>query len=380
MGFEEKDVYAVLGLDAPAEQPEVAAPAAQTGGNESAVTAPTGAGANETSGTGDGGEIAAQARTAPGPRRGPADGAEGVSGPMWASAPTEASHQWEGSAGSGGDGPSGTPVPTGDDGGEIAASASPPRNDKEGEMSKEERARQAAARRKREQDAVVEAAVRAEREKLQAAHKAELEEVFSQAGMTDRYNDGKPIRTMEEFRSWSAKAQAAGLSRRLQEGKLTPEDLQAAVDNAPAVKAAKAAMEKLAQQQREQEQARYREEVEKELAQIRQLDPSVTGLSDILNREGGEEFSRLVQKNGLSFLEAFKLSNGERLAKAQAMAAAEGAARKQHGKDHMRSVVSGGGSVLDVPRETVAFYRQLNPEMSMEDIQKDYAKWMPGKK
>lgn len=247
-------------------------------------------------------------------------------------------------------------------------------------MSREERARQAAARRERETQAAIQAAVAAERERLNRQHADELKEVFSKAGMTDRYNNGKAITTMEEFRAWDSKAQAAGLSRRLQEGKLTAEDLQKAIDSTPAMQAVKAQAERMRAAETQAKQQSYQAMVDRELEEIRQMDPSVTKLADIVNREGGEDFVRLVNKNGLSFVEAFRLSNGSRLAKAQAMAAAEGAARQQHGKDHMRSVVSSGANIQDVPRETVEWYRQLDPDLSMEDIRKDYFRRMPGKK
>lgn len=321
--FEEADVYAALGMDAPAEQPEVADPAGQAGGKEPEVTDPAGANGVEAAPQGnrqtDGGTV-------------------------------EPSHA-------------------------NAAQAEAGDGHEAGEMSREERARQAQARRERETQARVDAAVKAEREK----HQAELKRVFERAGMTDRYKGNKPITTIEEFDAWDKAGQAAGLARRLQEGKLTPEDLQSAVDQSPAVREARELTEQLkARQQAEEAAARkaqFQQMVDKELEEIRKLDPSVASLTDILTREGGQEFMELVDKNGLSYVQAFKLSNGARLAKAQALAAAEGSARSRHGKDHMRTTVATGGQAADVPRETVEFYRQLDPEMTMDEIRKDYARW-----
>lgn len=316
--FNEADVYAALGMEAPAKTPEVADPAGQNGANEPAATEP--AGAEERTeeaapGTEPGTEPEAEAKETAETEK---DQAE---------KPGEASVQ-----------------------------------------SKAERARQAQMRRERETQARVEAAVRAEREKAAA----DLKKVFAKAGMTDRYNGNKPITTMEEFEAWDKAGQAAGLSRRLQEGKLTAEDFQQAVDNSPAVQEARRIAERLRQKEQAQAKEEYQVLVEQELAEIRKLDPSVTDLKSILDRDTGAEFSKLVQENGLTFLQAFRLANSEQLSRAQAMAAAEGKARAQHGKDHMRSTVAPGGAFGEVPRGTVELYRQLDPEMTMDEIRKDY--------
>lgn len=250
-------------------------------------------------------------------------------------------------------------------------------------MSRAERAEQARLRREREQKAAVDAAVAAERERLNREHAAELEEVFSKAGMTDRYSDGKPIKTMEEFRSWNEKAQAAGLSRRLQEGKLSPEDLQQAVEGSEAVRAAKAAVERL--EAREQEQleaarrAEFEQRVKEELAEIHRMDPSVNTLQDILAMPTGDAFAGYVREKGLSFLDAFKLANADAMAEAKARAASEGAARNAASKGHLRSINSPAGGVsVDVPKEVVKLYRDLRPDLTMEQIRQDYARTMRG--
>ena len=327
--FNEADVYAALGMEAPAEQPEAADRAnGLTGENVPETTEPAGAGDQDT----DRDALPAKDRS---PDR-----------------QTEAEND----------------VPAEDAGKPDDTKAEPG-----GEMSKAERARQAQMRRERETQARIDAALNAEREK----HKADLKKIFEKAGMTDRYNGNKPITSMEEFDAWDKAGQAAGLSRRLQEGKLTAEDFQRAVDNSPAVQEARAAVQRLNDREQETRKQEYQQLVERELEEIRQLDPGVTSLQDILNRDTGPEFSRLVTENHLTFTQAFKLANADRLAKAQLMAAEEGRARARHGKDHMRTSVS-TGSGGEVPRAVVEVYRQLDPDMTMDEIRKDYAKRTPG--
>ena len=347
MSIQEKDIYAALGMDVPAEQPEAAEPAAQKGANEPELTEP--AGQEDKNSTDD--------KSSSGEKTEAGNAPDGVAQDMRRNRDTA--------------GKSGEKAPAGADGNAAEDGGKDPGGKK---MSREERARQAQMRRQREQSAAVQAAVEAERKRLEAQHAKELEEVFSKAGMTDRYDGNKPIKSMEEFRAWNSKAQAAGLSRRLQEGKLTPEDFQAAVDSSPAVQAARAAVERMEAREQEQDREQHRQQVERELAEIHALDPGINGLEDILARETGEEFTRLVTENHLTFVQAFKLANGDQLDRARAMTAAEVSARNQSGKSHMRTASSGGDLAPDVPRRVIAAYTALDPNMTLEEIRKDYQK------
>ena len=362
MAITEKDVYAALGMD-PSQQPEVADPAGQ-GEKAPAVTEPAGA-EERTAGE----RISPLASLGRNDREGAGNREQGTGGTDPSSATQGTGPQGEGFA----EEESTEQTADAEDGqteaGKETASG----------MSKAERARQAKLRREREQNEAVknavEAALRSEREK----HAAELKTVFERAGMTDRYHDNKPITTMEEFNAWDQAGQAAGLSRRLQEGKLTAEDFQKAVDSSPAMQEAKAAVEQIREREREAQRKEYEQTVSQELEEIRKLDPSVKDLQDILNRDTGAEFSRLVTENNLTFLQAFRLANADSLAKAQAMAAAEGSARNSAGKNHLRSVVGpAAGLTADVPPQTMRLYRDMFPDWTPEQIRQDYARKTKG--
>ena len=347
MALEEKDYYAALGIEPPSQQPEAADPAA--GANEPGVAARDGAeqADNRHQGTGDAGTRIA---TAPAEPRNDND-------------ETPAEDAGDGEAG----------------GGETDSSPAA-QNDRDGKgaMSRAERAEQARLRREREQkaavDAAVQAALQAEREK----NKANMKAMFESAGMVDRYHDNKPITSLEEFNAFQAARQADKLNRELQSGKLTPESFQAAVDNSPAVREARETVERLkAREKAETEAARKAEfdaRVKDELAEIHRLNPAVNSLDDILAMQTAGEFTRLVRDKGMSFLEAFKLANLDDIIEGQAAAAAEGAARQRHGKDHLRSINAGGQVPVDVPPDVIANYRMFQPDMSLEEIQRDYAK------
>lgn len=341
--FEEKDVYAALGMEMPSQQPEAADPAV-AGANEQGVTDPAGAEATnpETAATDPPRSVQVE------PQTGEDESANG--------AETAAD-------------PGGRTEGTGRDAADTREDAGdkPP-------MSREERAEQARLRRQREQDAAVERAVSAER----ARQDEQLKEIFRKAGMTDRYNGGRPITTLEEFNEWQSRSQADRLSRQLKDGSLTPETFRQAVDDSPALREAREIVDRLKaeEERRNQEQvrARFEQQVADEMAEIRKLNPSVSSLQDVLNLPTGREFARLVQERGMSYLEAFQLANMEQIMQARSAVAAEGAARQQHGKDHLRTMTGTAGAPIDVPQETVAMYRELRPEMTMDEIRRDYAR------
>lgn len=327
MAITEEQVYAALGIEKPADKPEAADPATIEGENEQGVTDPA--------------------------------GAEEVQ-----AAPQEAEREQE---------PAATEQPEQKTEAEAEGAA-------KSTQSKEERAEQARLRREREKKAAVDAAVSDAAKKAKEAHDAELAEIFAAMGATDRFHGGKPITNLKEFQEWQAANQAAGLNRKLKAGELTAEDLQAVVDASPVMQQAKAALaniearETAAKQQ--QAKAEFEKIMERELAEINALDPGVKTLEDAMALPTGSEFVRLVNERGLSYIEAFKLANIDRLTRARSLGAAEGKAQQQHSKDHLRAIGIAGGPSVEVPAETVRLYRELNPEMSMEQIREHYVKTM----
>lgn len=247
-------------------------------------------------------------------------------------------------------------------------------------MSRAERAEQARLRRERETQEKIDAAVARALETERAKHAEELKGIFAQAGMTDRYNGGKPITSKEEFDAWQDRARTERLSRQLRDGSLTPEAFQQAVDASPTVRAAKDFMDRMeaAEQERKarETEARFKEQVAAELTEIRKLNPGVKSLEDIMRMETGPRFAQLVRERGMSYLEAFQLANMDDILKAGSMAAAEGAARQQHSKDHLRSSAGVGAVPREVPRAVVMQYRELFPDWTMEQIRADYIKRM----
>lgn len=239
-------------------------------------------------------------------------------------------------------------------------------------MPRAERAEQARLRRERERKQAIDAAVAAERR----ANEERLKNIFAGLGLTDRYHDNRPITNQKEYEEWLDANNAAGLNRRLQNGQLTPKDIQDIVEASPTIRQTRAVMERQEQERERQNRAAYERMVSDELEEISRIDPSVKTLEDALKLPTGKEFSRLVQENGLTFSEAFRLANEDRLEQIRNRTAREQAARAQASTAHLQSVAAGSRGGVRVPSETMELYHVLHPDWSNDRIREDYRKRM----
>lgn len=320
MKFTEKDVFEAMGLTPPEEEP--GAQQEPTGANEPGAAAPA---AEETTGTPKGGDTGTT-------------GGEGAEGAVTA--------------------------PEGQDGADGADNNDA--GDAEGakkEQTPDERRAHAAARRRAEQQAAVDAALKAQSEKMAAEWKA----FFESAGLKNTIT-GEPIATKEQFDEWSKSFKQQKLESDLKAGKLTQESLNEAISENPVVKQA---AEIVAAHEREQaaaEQEKMQRAIDEQIKKIHALEPEVNGVEDLLKLPESEEFYARV-KSGMSFYDAYLISTRERREKALAEAARAQALTGQRGKDHLTGAAASrgaGGKV--VTSEELASFRIFNPTATDEEI------------
>lgn len=229
--------------------------------------------------------------------------------------------------------------PAGDDGQQEQAPEEKPQE--KPQQSAQENARQAEGRRIRERE-----------QRAYQVARSEMSALLKELGIEK--SDGSTIDTIEDLEA-VAKARR---EERLSKGSPTEADIQAIVD------------ERLRQAQAPQQRSlspEERAEVDRELAEIRAMDPAMTDLTAILQSEAGPKFREYVAR-GLGFTEAYKLAAENRLAGIKANR--QGA--KTGGKDHLTSTSQRGGGDVEVPAETKEMYRLLMPDMTDEQIQKAY--------
>lgn len=235
-------------------------------------------------------------------------------------------------------------------------------------MSREERKKQAKERRQRMINEAVQEALTKEREKTGKAHKEELAAIFAGAGLIDRYHDNKPVTNMEEFRTWQEAQKTERLNRELKEGRLTPEALQQAIEDSPTVQGLREKPEDKPAEKPDMAQI-----VRQELEEIKKLDPSIQSINDITELPTGAEFRRLVNRGNISFFEAFKLANFDRIQTLRA-AAQRQAAKNAESKSHMKGINASATGGAEISGREMQIYKAMCPWMSEEEIRKDFAK------
>lgn len=231
---------------------------------------------------------------------------------------------------------------------------------------------------------------RAERSRMQAEHRRQIEAVIRaereraaglfQAAKLKNTFTGKDITTVEEFEAWKSDYEARQLEQAMEGGKLTPALLQQAIAGHPDVRQARELVQGWQDAQRrasqEAEQARLdaaKVRMDAEFAEISKLDPAVKGLGDALKAPWGKAFYDYVKK-GNSFLDAFYLSNRERLTASAAEAARQQALTQQRGKEHLTATKVQGDGAPAVPSEEMALFKELNPTATEAEIRAYYGR------
>ena len=156
--------------------------------------------------------------------------------------------------------------------------------------------------------------------------------------------------------------------REMEDKGIDPNYINALVENNPAILQAK---EVLARQQ----QAEFNSHVQSEIEQIHALDSSINAAEDLLNMENFSEFKEYVDR-GYNFLDAFKLSNFEKLQNKSFDAAKQAAINQAKSKSHLAPISSvsddANGEMVDIPRDELPKWKEYFPELSPKELKAKY--------
>ncbi len=231
----------------------------------------------------------------------------------------------------------------------------------------EERRAQAQRRRQREREEL--------QQQLRAESADAMKTVFASLGL--KTGDGKNVETMEDFEIYQTEQRNRRVQRDLKNGNLTPEALRQAVLDAPEVKQVlQKAQDATASAQRVQQEAmeaKFSANMQRELAEIRKLNPAIQSIDDIIRMETGPEYARLL-RNGLSPSEAYKLANFDAIRTRERNAAEQAARNAAAGKSHLQSTPSASKTPLAAPKEYAEQLRRFMPDLSEKEINAYYAK------
>ena len=235
-------------------------------------------------------------------------------------------------------------------------------------QSEEERREHAARRRQAEQQAAIQAAVEAERERMQQQLDAEREEFFRTAGVKNPYT-GEPITNMDEFREWQRRHEEETLQKELKSGKLTEETLSRLIDRNPTVQALQEAQAAREQEAERARQEAFSQEVDRQMEEIRKLDPNIKEVGDLMTQPYRAEFYQAVGR-GLNFLDAFLLATRKQETQRTAEAAKQAAINNVRSKDHLRATSIGGRPGATVSGNEMKYFKLFNPKATEQEIQK----------
>lgn len=226
----------------------------------------------------------------------------------------------------------------------------------------EERRAQAAARRQREQQEAIDAAVAAERKRNQEAWDAH----YRAMNLRDPYHGNKLVTTQAEYDAYVEARDQQALERDLKAGKITPERYQADVQ-----RAAQAA----AQQQAEaaQRAAEGRAEVDRQFAALQAAYPSVKSLGELMQDQAFVAALPVTR----DMTRAYRMAHVDEI-EASAKAAAQ--AGRDSGKSHLRRAGTRGGGAPMVTQDVIDQYRIFDPNVTVEEIRAYEAKYQKTKK
>ena len=208
--------------------------------------------------------------------------------------------------------------------------------------------------------------------KAQSTAAAEVDKIFADMGLRDPYTD-KPITTRAEYDAYKAKHNAENITAELGKAGISPDVINSIISSHPAIKEASEAAQayKTAQEQAQQQSARVR--LDEQIKEISALDPAIKTADDLMALPVYDKIRDYVRR-GLSIVEAYKLTNMDKLTDKKTAAAAQSAINKVASKEHLTSTTSRGKGDNPIPRKQLEMYRLLRPNMTDKEIKADWAK------
>lgn len=236
-------------------------------------------------------------------------------------------------------------------------------------QSAEENARFAAARRKAEgeRDAAI---VKAQED----AQKA-IDDMVKSLRIKDPYT-GKFLETKKEYDTYLAQQEEEKHERLRRRTGIDEQELGDLVKGSPEYKEA---LKRASDAESELKSYREKEEnesVEKQIAEISKINPSIKGLEDIAKMATYPEFYHLVAQRKMSLVEAYCLANHDSIVREAEDRGKQAAFNANMGKNHLGKTATRGAGAITVPTEIAAEYRAFNPNATDAEISAHYNKYI----
>lgn len=205
---------------------------------------------------------------------------------------------------------------------------------------------------------------------IRARAAKQLDESIAALNLTNPYTK-EPIRNKADYDAYRAKVEEDRRAKILKKAGISEEEFAKLAAEQPEIKA------QLDEAQEAKRQAAAAT-MSEQMRQIHELDPEINTIEDLAKMPNYAQFYRFVKQNRLSLVEAYKLTNMERLSARTAAATKQAAMNAAQSKAHLEATKARGkgGDVTAVPNDVREYYRMINPKATEAEVKADYAKYL----
>lgn len=205
---------------------------------------------------------------------------------------------------------------------------------------------------------------------IRARAAKQLDESIAALNLTNPYTK-EPIRNKADYDAYRAKVEEDRRAKFLKKAGVSEEEFAKLAAEQPEIKA------RLNEAQEAKRQAAAAT-MSEQMRQIHELDPEINTIEDLAKMPNYAQFYRFVKQNRLSLVEAYKLTNMERLSARTAAATKQAAMNATQSKAHLEATKARGkgGDVTVVPNDVREYYRMINPKATEAEVKADYAKYL----
>lgn len=215
------------------------------------------------------------------------------------------------------------------------------------------------------------------RRKMEAAERraAEIDSLYAkQFGGYTNPETGQPIRSAKDYVEAMAAQERLQARQKLQENNIDPNLIDNLIANSPVVRQAEATMAELTNM-------RAQQEVDKDIAEVLKLDPTLTSKDAIMSDPSFPQVLEKVQ-SGMRLVDAYKLVNFDRLSSSKTAAARQAVVNQVKGQAHLSNAaglnVQDNGE--DIPASMLEDFKDMFPDKSMKELKALYNKTLQSRR
>ena len=215
------------------------------------------------------------------------------------------------------------------------------------------------------------------RRRMEAAEKraADIDAMYAkQFGGYNNPETGQPIRSAKDYMDAMAAQERLQARQKLQENNIDPSLIDNLIANSPVVRQAEAQMAELTNM-------RAQQEVERDIAEVLKLDPTLTSKDAIMN---DPSFPQVLEKvrSGMRLVDAYKLVNFDRLSSSKTAAARQAVVNQVKGQAHLSNAagLTASDTLEDIPASMLETFRDRFPEKTDKELKALYNQTLKAKK